>query len=138
MIRQSTVLVPECADFRVPICDFSPENDPPNTVLVPECADLLVHFGSKGVQKVTFRANYRRAQACSTAISPSQEFQTERDTRHTHTHRTNIKFKLLLHNSPFGAIIFYEFCILFTVGGLNSNQFTVVIDITQPVVCLVS
>ena len=79
-----TVLVPECADFRVPICDFSPENGPPITVLVPECADLLVHFGSKGVQKVTFRANYRRAQACSTAISPSQEIQTERD-RHTHT-----------------------------------------------------
>ena len=108
MIRQSTVLVPECADFRVPICVFSPENDPPNTVLVPECADLLVHFGSKGVQKVSFRANYRRAQACSTAISPSQEIQTERDTQllqHTDTHRTNIKFKLLVHNSPFGAMM---------------------------------
>ena len=79
----NTVLVPECADFRIPICVFSPENDPPNTVLVPECADLLVHFGSKGIQKVTFRANYRRAQACSTAISPSQEIQTERDRQQT-------------------------------------------------------
>ena len=51
MIRQSTVLVPECADFRVPICDFSPENDPPiNSFSSWVCGfsgSFLVQEGSK-------------------------------------------------------------------------------------------
>ena len=109
MIRQSTVLVPECADFRVPICDFSPENDPPINSFSSWVCGFTGSFRVKRGPKSYISRKVPKGSGVFHRDIPLEEIPNwawQTDDRH----RTNTKFKVLLHNSPFGAIMALTFC----------------------------